>query len=96
MEKPATTYLAGQLRLQTEPVENIFTTLVFNYAYHQLKSFDVADGVISNKVITNIESLYGTGLELGWMTRLGPAIFSTEYNFGIDRLNFALHLGYWF
>ncbi len=96
MEQPVSAFAAAQLKLQVEPVTDFFTSVVFNSAFYNLKSYELVDGLLTDKVITEEEIIYGVGLELGLLTRLGPASFSLEHNFLYNRLNFFLHLGHSF
>ena len=96
MEQPVSAFAAAQFKLQIEPVADFFTNFVFNSALYNLKEYEIIDGLITDKVSTEEEFIYGVGLELGMLTRLGPASFSTEYNFSYNRLNFFLHVGHSF
>lgn len=96
MEQPVSSYIMGGFKLQYEPAPDIFTSAVFNYGYYHLKSLLVTDAGISNTVLTEKGSLFGAGIELGWLTVIGPAIFKAEYNFEEKRTNYWLHLGYIF
>ena len=96
MEKPVSTYAQAGLKLQIEALPNIFTSPMFNYVYHELKSLEVDESGITDKVITEKDSFFGAGIELGWLTVIGPAIVTAEYNFMEKRMNYALHLGYVF
>ena len=52
------------------------------------------------KVVESIpeqmDNILGAGLELGFVSPLGPGRLSAEYNLKESRVNFALHLGYLF
>ncbi len=96
MELPVSTYLAGQLKFQLEPVTDIFTSLVFNGAFFQTKNLELIDGLPTDLEIIKEDYIMGTGLELGMHTRLGPATFNVEYNWTEERFNFWMHLGHLF
>jgi len=96
METPVSAFAIGSGKMQIEVAKEIFTTLIFNGGYYELKTKAVEGGVASNKTITETEYIYGLGLELGMVTRLGPIVFSTEYNIGQENLNFYLHVGHEF
>ena len=96
MEKPTSAYAIGSFKLRTEPFQNIFASPVFNYAYAELKSMQLNETGMPSEVITKKESIFGGGIELGWLTVLGPAILTSEYNFKEKRMNFFFHLGYIF
>jgi NTE family protein len=96
MEIPVTGFAFGQAKLQTEIVPEVFTTFIFNGGYYESKSFQTEGAVVSNKVFTEKDFIYGFGLELGTITRLGPITFSAEYNLNLNRMNFYFHLGHEF
>ena len=96
MEQPVSAYAMGAFKLQIETLPKIFTSPVFNYAYYQLKTQDISSGTMSEEIKTEEGSIFGAGLELGWLTILGPAIFTAEYNFDNKKMNFSLHIGYYF
>ena len=96
MEMPVSAYAMGQFKLQIEPFKDIFTSLIYNTARYSLKEFKEEGGFVTNEVISKTGDLHGAGIELGWLTRLGPAVFTTEYNFQQERLNFSLHIGHLF
>jgi NTE family protein len=94
MEIPVTAFVFGQAKLQAEIVQDVFATFIFNGGYYESKSFKTEGAVVSNKVLTEKDYLYGLGLELGTITRLGPLTFSTEYNLKLNRMNFFFHIGH--
>jgi NTE family protein len=96
MEKPVSAYGQVGLKMQIETLPNIFTSPMFNYTYYQLKSLQVNETGITDEVITEKDSFFGAGIELGWLTVIGPAIITAEYNFSETRMNYSLHLGYVF
>lgn len=96
MEQPVSAFAAARLKLQVEPVADFFTSLVFNSAFYNLENYEIIDGLVTGNVIKEEETIYGIGLELGMLTRLGPAVFSAEYNFLYNRPNFFLHIGHAF
>jgi len=96
MEQPVSAFALAQFKLQIEPVTDFFTTLVFNSAFYNLENNKIVDGVPTENLIKEKELIYGVGLELGLLTRLGPVSLSSEYNFQINRPNFFLHVGHEF
>ena len=96
MELLATTYAFGGLKLRLEPKSNFFASILFNYGYYKLENFLVIDEIVTDEEITQSGAIMGTGIELGMMTRIGPAHFTAEYNILENRTNFTLHLGYVF
>lgn len=96
MELPVSAFATGSGKVQIEVAKEIFTTLSFNGGYYEQKRKAIEGGVVSNKKITNSDYIYGLGLELGMVTRLGPITFSTEYNINQKDLNFYLHVGHEF
>ncbi len=94
MEMPVSAFALGSGKVQIEVAKEIFTSLTFNGGYYELKTKAVEGGVVSNNTITRSDYLYGLGLELGMVTRLGPITFSTEYNINQGDVNFYLHVGH--
>jgi len=47
-------------------------------------------------IVEQEDQLFGIGLDVGLLTGIGPASFSTQYNLMDNRINFVLHLGYIF
>jgi NTE family protein len=94
MEMPVSAFVLGSGKVQIEVVKEIFTTLIFNGGYYEQKTKAIEGGVVSNKTITESDYIYGLGLELGMVTRLGPITFSTEYNINQNNLNFYFHVGH--
>lgn len=96
MENPANRYAMSGLKLRFEPLEDYFVSGIFNLGYYQAAAFSVDEGDASIEIPESESRLMGVGVELGTFTRLGPAWLSTEYNFDTTKLNFALHMGYFF
>ncbi len=96
MEQPASAYALAQIKVQVEPYAGYFTSLVFNSAYYNLQRIAVNNNTLGATVFNNWDYTHGIGLELGMESRLGPVVFSAEYNLVELRSNFAFHLGHWF
>lgn len=94
MELPVSSFAQLHTKLQVEVAKDIFTSLRFDSGYYELKTNPVEGGVVSNKVDTQSDYLFGLALDLGMKTRFGPISFSTEYNIDLNRLNFILHVGH--
>ena len=95
MELPVSRFVQAHGKWQMEISKSVFLSLLYNTAYYQVKSYPLLEnGLLSGKEHTESDFLHGIAIELGAMTRLGPATFSTEYNFGLRRLNVFLHMGY--
>ena len=95
MEQPASKYALSGLKLRFELGTDYFIGLAGNAAWVQTDSFSFGEN-IQMPFDENEETIWGTALELGTVTRLGPAFFTTEYNFNNQTFNFVFHLGYVF
>lgn len=97
MELPATAYLSTSLKFRLEPKNELFTSLILNYGYYDVRNFLIADetGGATQTTATS-GRIWGSGLELGYMSPLGPIKVNGEYNFFSRRVNFALHIGHYF
>ncbi len=96
MERPATAYAFTALKLRFEPRENLFTSLIVNYGYYDVKNFLISNATGTIESESSRDRIFGTGLELGYMTPLGPIKFDAQYNLFTNQSNFALHMGYVF
>ena len=76
--------------------EDIFGSILFNYGQFRAKEYDrIFDNTF--ETVPEMEGdILGLGLELGFVSPLGPGRFSTEYNLNENRINVAFHLGYVF
>ena len=95
MEQSADRYAVSGLSLQLEFMHNKFLTGHFNYGYYHSPEFDFFSGTMVD-IVEQEDHLFGVGLEIGLLTGIGPASFSTQYNLMDNRPNFVLHLGYIF
>lgn len=96
MERPATAYAFTSLKMRFEPKSNLFTSLIVNYGYYDVKNFLVTDEAGTTESDSSRDPIFGAGLELGYMTALGPIKLDGQYNFLTNQSNFALHMGYFF
>ncbi|MGK0363364.1 MAG: NTE family protein [Saprospiraceae bacterium] len=96
MERPATVYAFTTLKLRFEPKENLFTSLIVNYGYYDVKNFLISAENGTTEAESSRDRIFGAGIEFGYMTPLGPIKLDTQYNFFTDQPNFALHMGYVF
>jgi NTE family protein len=95
MEQAASKYALSGLKLRFELGTDYFIGLAGNVAWVDLASFTFGE----NTQMTfgeKEETIWGAALELGTVTRLGPAFFTSEYNFSNQTVNFVFHLGYVF
>ncbi|MEL6863541.1 MAG: patatin-like phospholipase family protein [Bacteroidota bacterium] len=95
-EQPATSYAFSGVNLRLEPSEGYFISLLYNYGYYEAKQFDVVEEEGITTVAPSDGPIMGTGIDLGVLTRAGPANMTVEYNILDNNFNFALHMGYWF
>ena len=96
MERPATAYAFSALKLRFEPRENLFTSLIANYGYYDVKNFLISNENGTMEAESSRDAIFGAGIEFGYMTPLGPIKLDTQYNFLTNQANFALHMGYVF
>ena len=96
MAVPVTAYALGGIKYRFEWMPDLFASAIVNYGYYQLRDFSVINSIPTQNVQKENASIFGAGIELGWMTLVGPAIFSAEYNILDERMNYVLHLGYVF
>lgn len=96
MERPATAYVFSTVKLRFEPKTNIFTTLIANYGMYDVQDFLRASDVGMTMANAQRDYMFGAGLQLGLLTPVGPMKFDAQYNFMTERVNVALHLGYYF
>jgi len=96
MERPATAYAFSTLKFRFEPKENLFASLITNFGYYDVKNFLVSSETGTTESESSRDRILGSGIELGYMTPLGPIKLDAQYNFYTKRPNFALHMGYVF
>jgi hypothetical protein len=82
------------LRFQLEPQEWIFLSMNANYGYYRNPDYTLVQ-VDSVKIFdSETKPMAGLGLEIGALSRFGPAAFQAELNVLTWRFNFALQLGF--
>jgi len=96
MELPVSSYWFSGVRLRAEVKENIYGSLLFNYGQYKAKAYDRIIEGLFEAIPEQDGNILGAGLELGFVSPLGPGRLSAEYNLKESRVNFALHLGYLF
>lgn len=96
MEIPASEYWMVGTKLRAELFNNIFTSLLFNYGQYRARNFSIVNDNLVSNIPTQIDQIYGTGLELGFVTPIGPGRLAAEYNLRDGNTNYMLHLGYRF
>ena len=95
-EQPANRYGILGFKLRHETWEDVFFSLIANYAYYELDRFEVGGTEMMQSFSSSDGSLWGVGLEAGIRTRIGPAWLRVEYNPEQEDVNAVLHMGYWF
>lgn len=96
MERPATAYAFTALKLRLEPKESLFTSIIVNYGYYDVKNFLISNENGTMETESNRDNIFGAGIELAYLTALGPIKLDTQYNLFTKQANFALHMGYVF
>jgi len=96
MELPVSSYWLSGMRLRAEVKENIYGSLLFNYGQYKARAYDRVVQDLFESIPEQTGNMVGMGLELGFVSPLGPGRLSAEYNLKESRFNFALHLGYLF
>jgi len=96
MEKPVSHYGISGLKLQVEPWVGKFVSFNFNYGYFKTPTYSFDNNGTSTVIQENEELTAGAGIQLGLLTSIGPANFSSEYNFRTNNFNFYLTMGYAF
>ena len=96
MEIPVSEYWMANVKFRAEFIDNIFTSLLFNYGQYRARDYNIVNDNLVETVPTQVEDIYGVGLELGFVTPIGPGRLGTEYNLKDKNLNFVMHLGYRF
>lgn len=96
MEIPVSSYWLSGIRWRTELKEDFFASILLNYGQYKAKEYErIFDNTFD--AVPDIEGdILGYGLEIGFVSPLGPGRFATEYNLLEKRFNFAFHLGYVF
>ena len=77
-------------------IENIFTSILFNYGQYRARDYNVVNDNLVETIPTQIENIYGVGMEFGFVTPIGPGRLGAEYNLKEKNTNFVMHLGYRF
>lgn len=96
MERPASAFAFGGIRLRGEIFSNTFAALVFNYGYFQQTAYPI---LLDGEPIVRVAqqgSMTGLGAELGYLSPAGPIQFNLEYTPDFNRWTMALSLGYVF
>ncbi|MEM9921275.1 MAG: patatin-like phospholipase family protein [Bacteroidota bacterium] len=96
MQQPASSYVITGLKFRMEPARDYFASLMVNYGYFDVAPFEFTQPGSETFVQADSGHLFGAGIELGVMTRIGPAWFRSEMNLLDPSVNFVLHLGYLF
>ncbi|MEO1628411.1 MAG: patatin-like phospholipase family protein, partial [Bacteroidota bacterium] len=96
MERPASSYALSGMKFRMEPSRDYFISLMVNYGYFDVDTFVFNGSGMATQFEADSGSLLGTAVELGMMTRVGPALFRSEFNLLDPRVNFVVHLGYVF
>ena len=96
MEKPVSHYGISGLKLQVEPWEGKFVSFNFNYGYFRTPTYSFVNDGEPTVIERSEEFTAGTAIQLGLLTSIGPALFSSEYNFTTNAFNFYLTMGYAF
>lgn len=96
MELPATGYWLAGVKFRTTVVNNIYASILLNYAQYRTRIYKTIDDTQVNVMPKSKGSQYGVGLELGFVSPIGPGRMSVEYNIKESNMNYALHLGYLF
>lgn len=96
MERPATSFAFGGVRLRGEVFSNTFAALVFNYGYFQQVAYPIllnGESIVREAQQGNMS---GLGAEIGYLSPAGPIQFNLEYTPDFNRWTMALSLGYVF
>ncbi|MFK7921542.1 MAG: patatin-like phospholipase family protein [Bacteroidia bacterium] len=96
MERPASAFAFGGIRLRGEVFSNTFAALVFNYGYFQQTAYPI---LLDGEPIVRVAeqgSMTGLGAEIGYLSPAGPIQFNLEYTPDFNRWTMALSLGYVF
>ena len=96
MEIPVSEYWMAGVKFRAEFIDNIFTSVLFNYGQYRARNYNIVNDNLVETIPTQIENIYGAGLEFGFVTPIGPGRLGTEYNLKEKNLNFVMHLGYRF
>ena len=96
MELPVSSYWLSGLRMRAEVQKNVFGSLLVNYGQYKADTYQRIVEEEIELIPAESDNILGLGLELGFVSALGPGRFSAEYNLNESRVNFALHLGYFF
>lgn len=96
MELPVSSYWLTGLRGRAEVFDNVYGSLLVNYGQYKAEAYQRIIDEEAEFIPTTTGDILGLGIEVGFVSPLGPGRFSTEYNLTEGRVNFALHLGYFF
>ncbi len=96
MERPASAFAFGGLRIRGEVLSNTFAAMVFNFGYFQQIAYPVLLNGVSTEVEAQNGRMSGIGAELGYLSPAGPIQFNLEYTPDFNRWTMALSLGYVF
>ncbi len=96
MERPVGDFAFSGLKLQLEPISNIFTALSFNYGVFTTPSFSFIDDNGYNLAPELKDNMSGIGLEVGALSTFGPISLTSEYNFKSENFNFLFQMGFSF
>ncbi len=96
MEIPVSEYWMAGVKFRTEFFDNIFTSVLFNYGQYRARDYNIVNDNLVETIPTEIDQMLGVGLELGFVTPIGPGRLGAEYNIPNQNTNFVLHLGYRF
>ena len=96
MELPVSSYWLSGVRWRMELKEDVFGSILFNYGQFRAREYDRIFDDTFETVPEMDGDILGLGLEVGFVSPLGPGRFSTEYNLNEQRINVAFHLGYVF
>ncbi len=93
---PVSEYWMAGVKFRTEFFDNIFTSVLFNYGQYRARDYNIVNDNLVETIPTEIDQMLGVGLELGFVTPIGPGRLGAEYNIPNQNTNFVLHLGYRF
>ena len=97
MELPVSGFATGTVGTRLEVGKDNFISLFYQYGQYATSSGSL---ISTNKPILDPDRINGQfqgfALELGSRTLFGPVSIAAEYNPELGRLNYNLHLGYWF
>lgn len=97
MELPVSGFATGTVGARLEVGNDKFISLFYQYGLFATSSGPLINtkGVFLDPNRINGQ-FQGIALEIGSRTLFGPVNFNAEYNPELGRMNYNLHLGYWF